>query len=304
MVSRGRLVLAGRYRLDELIAADETGVVWRAADTALGRTVAVKLLHSEYAGDAEARARFRAEARQTAGLAHPGIVQVYDYGHAGPAAVAFLVTELVEGPSLADVVGGGPLEAAWVLDLTGQAAAGLAAAHRAGLLHRDVKPASLLLAPGGIVKITGFAIACAPGAPRATRTATPPGTAGYLAPERASGGPATAASDLYSLGVLAWECLTGSHPFTGTPLEVAFHDAYHELPPLAASVPAGVAALVADLTAKDPSARPASAATVAARAGQLRAAITVPSVRSAAGRRPPRSADIRWWPQNLATDQR
>jgi serine/threonine-protein kinase len=124
------------------------------------------------------------------------------------------------------------------------------------------------------VKITDFGIASAAGSASLTLAGTLPGTPGYLAPERAAGAPATAASDLYSLGVVAWECLAGAPPFTGTPLEIALAHADRLMPPLPAAIPRGVADLVAELTAKDPAARPASAASVAARADQLCAAIT------------------------------
>jgi hypothetical protein len=268
------VLLAGRYRLDEQIAVGGSGQVWRAADTVLGRAVAVKLLRPEYAGHAETLARFRGEARHAAQLAHPGIVRAYDYGLAGPDGAPFLVMELVDGPSLASVMVRGPLEVSWVLDMTAQVAAALAAAHAAGLVHRDIKPGNLLLAPDGTVKITDFGIAYAAGSAPLTRTGTLPGTPGYLAPERAMGGPASPASDLYSLGVVAWECLAGMPPFTGTPLEVASAHAHRDLPPLPAAVPARVAGLVAELTAKDQAARPPSAAAVAARAWKLRSTMT------------------------------
>jgi hypothetical protein len=155
--------------------------------------------------------------------------------------------ELVDGPSLAEVAACGPLEPAWVLDVAGQVAAGLAAAHAQGLVHRDIKPANLLLAPGGTVKITDFGIASAAGSASLTLAGTLPGTPGYLAPERAAGAPATAASDLYSLGVVAWECLAGAPPFTGTPLEIALAHADRVMPLLPAAIPGGVADLVAEL---------------------------------------------------------
>jgi eukaryotic-like serine/threonine-protein kinase len=294
------VLLAGRYRLGEQIAVGGTGQVWRGTDTVLGRAVAVKLLRPEYAGHAETLARFRAEARHAAQLAHPGIVQVYDYGLDGPEGVygldgpegvygldgpegvygldgpegvPFLVMELVDGPSLADVAARGPLDPSWVLDIIAQVAGALAAAHATGLVHRDIKPANLLLAPDGTLKITDFGIAYAAGSAPLTRTGTLPGTPGYLAPERALGGSASPASDLYSLGVVAWECLAGAPPFTGTPLEIASAHAHRDLPPLPATVPAGVAGLVAELTAKEQAARPPSAAAVAVRAWELRGTV-------------------------------
>jgi serine/threonine-protein kinase len=274
------VLLAGRYRLDEQIAVGGSGQVWRAADTVLGRAVAVKLLRPEYAGHAETLARFRGEARHAAQLAHPGIVRVYDYGLADPEGAPFLVMELVDGPSLADVMARGPLEVSWVLDMIGQVAAALAAAHAAGLVHRDIKPGNLLLAPDGTVKITDFGIAHAAGSAPLTRTGTLHGTPGYLAPERAMGGPASPASDLYSLGVVAWECLAGTPPFTGTPVEIASAHAHRDLPPLPAAVPARVAGLVAELTAKDQGARPPSAAAVAARTWELRGTVTAGALTS------------------------
>src|SRR5215468_1953714 len=272
-VPDAEVLLAGRYQLGEQIAVGGAGQVWRATDTVLGRAVAVKLLRPEYAGHAETLARFRAEARHAAQLAHPGIVRVYDYGLAGPEGVPFLVMELVEGPSLAELAAHGPLGPARVLDMIAQVAAALTAAHAAGLVHRDIKPANLLLAPDGAVKITDFGIAHAAGSAPLTRTGTLPGTPGYLAPERALGGSARPASDLYSLGVVAWECLAGAPPFTGMPLEVASAHAHRDLPPLPAAVPAAVAGLVAELTAKDQAARPPSAAAVAVRAWELRSTV-------------------------------
>jgi eukaryotic-like serine/threonine-protein kinase len=275
-VTHTSLVLAGRYRLEDRIAAGAVGQVWRATDLVLSRPVAVKLLRPEYAQHPETLARFRAEARHAASVTHPGIAQVYDYGEtgtygeAGAADSPYLVLELVDGPSLAGVLAAGPLDPGDTVDVLGQAAAGLAAAHAAGLVHRDIKPGNLLVGPDGQVKITDFGIAYAAGSAPLTRTGTLVGTPNYLAPERAAGGPATPASDLYSLGIVGYQCLTGGPPFSGPPLEVAAAHRLRELPPLPAAVPAGVAGLIADLTAKDPAARPASAGDVARRAGQLR----------------------------------
>src|SRR5712691_6550325 len=139
------------------------GEVWRATDLVLARPVAVKLLRAEHAQHAETLTRFRAEARYAGSLSHPGIVQVYDYLEADASHPPFLVIELVEGPSLAGLLVGGPLEPASAMDLVAQAAAGLDAAHQAGLVHRDIKPANLLVSIGGQVKITDFGIAHAAG---------------------------------------------------------------------------------------------------------------------------------------------
>jgi eukaryotic-like serine/threonine-protein kinase len=264
-------LLAGRYRLRERIAAGGTGEVWRAQDEVLRRAVAVKLLRPEYAGHAETLARFQAEARHAGQLTHHGIVQVYDYGHNDLAGVPFLVMELVDGPSLAAVLAGGAQPPSRVLEVIEQVAAGLAAAHAVGLVHRDIKPANLLLAPGGVVKITDFGIASAAGSAPLTQAGMLACTPGYLAPERAAGSPAGPPSDIYSLGIVAWEALAGRPPFTGTALDVALAHAHRALPPLPVAVPAGLAALVAGLTARNPAARP-SAAEAAAQACQLRAA--------------------------------
>jgi len=268
------VMLAGRYRLDEPIAAGAVGQVWRGLDAVLERPVAVKLLRAEYAQHADILTRFRAEARHAGSLSHPGIAQVYDYGEADPPYPPFLVLELVDGPSLAGLLADGPLDPARVMDVVAQAAAGLDAAHRAGLVHRDIKPGNLLAGRDGLVKITDFGIAHTAWSAPLTRTGTLIGTPAYMAPERVAGAAATPAGDLYSLGIVAYECLTGAQPFSGIPVEVALAHRDRPLPPLAAAVPSEVAALVSGLTAKDPAARPASAGQVATRAGRLRDAIT------------------------------
>jgi eukaryotic-like serine/threonine-protein kinase len=268
-ISRPVYMLADRYRLDDRIASGGMGEVWRATDLVLGRPVAVKLLRAEYTEHPEIVARFRAEARHAGSLSHPNIARVYDYGEAGAAHPPFLVMELVNGPPLTRLLASGPMEPARVMDLVAQAADGLAAAHAAGLVHRDIKPGNLLLAPPGQVKITDFGIAYAAGSAPITRTGMLIGTPAYVAPERVAGAGATAASDLYSLGIVAYECLAGALPFSGTAMEVALSHQMRTLPPLPAAVPAEAAALVAELTAKDPAARPASAAEVMTRARRL-----------------------------------
>jgi protein kinase-like protein len=264
----GRL-LAGRYRLDEPLASGGAGQVWRAVDLVLERPVAVKLLRPEAAADPHAHARFRAEARSASRLSHPGVAQVYDYGESGSPGVPFLVMELVDGPSLAHVLAAGPLVPAQAMDVVAQVAHGLHAAHSAGLVHRDIKPANLLIGADGQVKITDFGIASVARSAPLTATGMLVGTPAYLAPERAAGGPATPASDLYSLGVVGYECLTGTPPFGGPPLQVAEAHLREPLPALPATVPAEVAALVAALTDKNPHRRPASAREVAERAARL-----------------------------------
>jgi eukaryotic-like serine/threonine-protein kinase len=266
-------LVAGRYRLDDRIAAGGMGEVWRAVDTVLDRLVAVKLLRAEYAGHSETLARFRAEARHAASLSHPGIAQVYDYGETGHGHPPYLVMELVDGPALTGLLARGPLDAATAMDVIAQVAGALHAAHSAGLVHRDIKPGNLLVGPGGHVKITDFGIAHAAGSAPITRAGTLIGTPAYLAPERLAGTPATPSSDLYSLGIVAWECLAGAPPFTGLEVEVALAHRDLPLPPLPPGVPAQAGAMVTELAAKDPALRPATASEAARRAGLLRDAL-------------------------------
>jgi eukaryotic-like serine/threonine-protein kinase len=182
--------------------------------------------------------------------------------------------ELVNGPSLARLLDEGPLDPARTMGLIAQAAMALQAAHAAGSVHRDIKPGNLLVSRRGQVQITDFGIAQLAGSARVTHPGMLVGTAAYLAPERAAGAPATPAADLYSLGIVAYQCLTGRLPFDGEAVAVALAHQEQALPPLPPWVPSGVAALVADLTAKDPRARPASAWEVAKRAEHWRAALT------------------------------
>jgi eukaryotic-like serine/threonine-protein kinase len=268
-------ILDNRYRLDEPIAAGGVGQVWRGTDVQLGRPIAVKVLRPEYADHPETLARFRAEARHAGALNHPRIAKVYDYGEPGPlGGPPYLVMELVDGPSLADILDHQTLSPVRVLDVLTQAALGLDAAHEAGLVHRDIKPGNILLCPDGTVKITDFGIAHAAGAAPVTRPGVVMGTTQYLAPERATGGGGTPASDLYSLGIVAYECLTGDPPFSGTTAEVMASQLYQPMPSLPPGVPPGLAELLASLTAKDPADRIASAGQLAVVASQLYAELT------------------------------
>lgn len=252
-----------RYELDDRIAAGGYGEVWQATDLLLGRPVAVKLLLAQHVQQPQTLARFRAEAQRAGALTHRNIARVYDYVEPRPPQPPFLVMELISGPSLAQVLEGGPLPPAQVMDILAGAASGLQAAHDAGLVHRDIKPANLLLSRDGTVKITDFGISYAADSAPMTASGMLLGTAGYLAPERLGGGPVTGAADLYALGVVGYECLAGGPPFTGTPLEIAVAHRDRALPPLPGSVPAGVASLIDGLTAKNPAGRPASAGEVA-----------------------------------------
>ena len=263
-------LLAGRYRLESRIASGGFGAVWRGTDTILARSVAIKLLRAEFAEDTATLRRFRDEARHTGSLAHQNIVRVYDYDAPGSVHPAFLVMEFVDGPSLAEVLADGPMEPRKVMDLVAQAAAGLHAAHGSGLVHCDVKPGNILFTPDGTVKLTDFGISRAVGSAPVTASGALVGTPAYLAPERVARNRSTAAGDLYALGVVAYECLAGELPFRGPPIEVALAQQSRPMPPLPAGIPADVAELVSQLTAKDPAVRPGSAGEVAIRAGALR----------------------------------
>lgn len=210
---RGRVLLAGRYRLDVEIGRGGMGEVWRAYDETLARTVALKLLLPQDT-DATAASRFRLEAQTAGRLNHPNVVGVLDFGEYDNR--LYLVMELVEGDSLAGVLNGsGALPAERVARLAAQAAAGLAAAHAQGIVHRDVKPANLLLDAHGTLKIGDFGIARFLDDPGAALTATGQivGTGLYLAPERALGRQAGPASDMYSLGCVLYQLLSGRPPF-------------------------------------------------------------------------------------------
>ncbi|WMD05873.1 serine/threonine-protein kinase [Streptomyces sp. FXY-T5] len=210
---RGRVLLAGRYRLDVEIGRGGMGEVWRAYDETLARAVALKLLLPQDT-DATATSRFRLEAQTAGRLNHPNVVGVLDFGEYDNR--LYLVMELVEGDSLAGVLNGsGALPAEQVADLAAQASAGLAAAHGQGIVHRDVKPANLLLDTGGTLKIGDFGIARFLDDPGAALTATGQivGTGLYLAPERALGKQAGPASDMYSLGCVLYQLLSGRPPF-------------------------------------------------------------------------------------------
>jgi eukaryotic-like serine/threonine-protein kinase len=273
VVTRTGLILDDRYQLAEPIAAGGVGQVWRATDLLLDREVAVKLLRPEYADHPDTLERFRAEARHAGSLTHPCVARVYDYGSAGPAVPPYLVMEYVNGPSLADMLAADPVHPVLALDVAAQAAAGLDAAHRIGLVHRDIKPGNILIGADGLVKITDFGIAHAAGSAPITGPGLVMGTTQYMAPERIAGGQATPASDLYALGILIYECLTGLPPFDGGTAEVMAGHLYVPMPPLPAGVPPELDELIGRLTAKDPAARLSDAAEVAAIATRLRDAL-------------------------------
>jgi hypothetical protein len=270
VVTRSGLTLDDRYRLDARIAAGGVGQVWRATDLLLERPVAVKVLRPEYSDHPETLDRFRKEARHAGSISNAHVAQVYDYGAAGPGGSPYLVMEYVDGPSLADLLAVDPLDPVRALDVVAQAAEGLSAAHRAGLVHRDVKPGNILISREGQVKVTDFGIAHAAGQLPVTGPGLVMGTTQYMAPERIAGNQGTAASDVYALGIVLHECLTGMPPHDGTPAEVMAAHLYLPLPPLPAGTAPELEDLVARLTVKDPAQRIADARELADVAAMLR----------------------------------
>ncbi|MGP3533541.1 protein kinase domain-containing protein [Microbacterium sp. RD1] len=264
------VTFGGRYELDSRIAIGGMGEVWEATDHVIGRTVAIKILKDEYLGDPGFLERFRAEARHAALVNHEGIASVFDYGEEDGS--AFLVMELVPGEALSTILErDGALSTDKTLDIVAQTAAALQAAHAAGLVHRDIKPGNLLITPDGRVKITDFGIARIADQVPLTATGQVMGTVQYLSPEQASGHPASPATDIYSLGIVAYECLAGKRPFTGeSQVAIAMAQINEQPPPLPATVPEPVQRLVLAMITKKPEERPNSAAAVSRAAAALR----------------------------------
>jgi serine/threonine-protein kinase len=264
------LTFGGRYQLSSRVAIGGMGEVWEATDLVIGRTVAIKILKDEYLGDPGFLERFRAEARHAALVNHEGIANVFDYGEEEGS--AYLVMELVPGEALSAVLERERVLATdKVLDIVAQTASALQAAHQAGLVHRDIKPGNLLITPEGRVKITDFGIARIADQVPLTATGQVMGTVQYLSPEQASGHPASPSTDVYSLGIVAYEALAGRRPFTGeSQVAIAMAQINEPPPELPATVAEPVRNLVYACIAKKQEERPASAAHLARAAQALR----------------------------------
>ena len=259
----------GRYRLIRRIAIGGMGEVWEAKDEVILRNVAIKILKPEYMGDPGFLERFRTEARHAAKVNHEGIADVYDYGE--ESGNAFLVMELVPGESLATILEREKsLAPNRVLEIMAQTARALHEAHSAGLVHRDIKPGNLLITPSGEVKITDFGIARVADQVSLTATGQVMGTVQYLAPEQATGKPATPATDVYSLGVVAYEAVSGKRPFTGeTQMAIALAQINEPPPPLDEAIDQVVRDLIFDCLQKRPAERIGSALELAQRAEEV-----------------------------------
>lgn len=260
-------VLDGRYLVQTRIATGGMSAVYRGLDSRLDRPVAVKIMDSRYAGDNQFLTRFRMEARAAARLSDPGLVAVYDQGL--DARHPFLVMELVEGGTLRELLlERGPMPPHAVVAVLRPVLRGLAVAHRAGLVHRDLKPENVLISDSGDVKLADFGLVRAVAQAGITSTSVILGTAAYLSPEQVSTGEATPRSDVYSIGILTYELLTGATPFSGdTPLAVAYRRMDQDVPPPSDAidgVPAQFDTFVERATARDPARRFSDAAEMAA----------------------------------------
>jgi serine/threonine protein kinase, bacterial len=280
-------LLDGRYLVQSKIASGGTSTVYRGLDTRLDRPVAVKVMDSRYAGDEQFLTRFQLEARTVARLKNPGLVAVYDQGIDGRH--PFLVMELIEGGTLRELLGErGPMPPYAVAAVLRPVLGGLAAAHRAGLVHRDVKPENVLISDDGEVKIADFGLVRAVAAAGITSTSVILGTAAYLSPEQVRDGNAGPRSDVYSAGVLTYEMLTGHTPFTGdTALSVAYQRLDADVPPASLAidgVPPQFDGFVQRATARDPADRYADAIEMGAELDAIAEDLGLPDFRVPAPR--------------------
>ncbi len=280
-------LLDGRYLVQAMIASGGTSTVYRGVDVRLDRPVAVKVMDSRYAGDEQFLTRFQLEARTVARLKDPGLVAVYDQGLDGRH--PFLVMELIEGGTLRELLTErGPMPPHAVVAALRPVLSGLAAAHRAGLVHRDVKPENVLISDDGDVKIADFGLVRAVAAAGITSASVILGTASYLSPEQVRDGNAGPRSDVYAAGILTYELLTGRTPFTGdSALSIAYQrlDTDVPRPSLAiGGVPPQFDGLVARATARDPAARHADAIEMAAEVDAIAEELALPDFRMPAPR--------------------
>jgi eukaryotic-like serine/threonine-protein kinase len=264
------MLLGQRYRLRERIAVGGMGEVWRAEDTVLERTVAVKAMLPALLSEPGFAKRFTAEAKTVAALTHPHIVNVHDFGNAdlpSGETTAYLVMEFIEGKSLADLIAErGRIDARELMPIIAATAEALQQAHERGIIHRDIKPGNILVRDrDGQAVLTDFGIARSGASGDLTATGSVMGTASYIAPEQAEGTGVLPASDMYSLGVVAFHGLTGHRPFQAeNPIELALHHVRTPPPPLPPDIPPGVRAFVERSLVKDPHQRFASATEMAA----------------------------------------
>jgi serine/threonine protein kinase len=266
--------ISSRYLVERLIAQGGMAAVFEARDLRLERTVAIKIVHQHLLSDSSFIERFEAEAKNAAKLNHPNLVNVLDQGEDG--SIVYLVMEYVPGMTLRDAIKRfGALEAHRSLELLEYVLSGLAAAHRAGILHRDIKPENILLADDGRVKLADFGLSRAVSAN--TQTASVIGTVAYLSPELVTRGVADARSDVYAIGILLFELVTGQQPYQGEQaVQVAFQHANSRVPApstVRAGVPAEIDDLVLWATAKDPIDRPADARELLAAVSEAKAAV-------------------------------
>jgi serine/threonine protein kinase, bacterial len=280
-------LLDGRYLVQAKIASGGTSTVYRGVDVRLDRPVALKVMDPRYSGDHEFLTRFQLEARTVARLKNPGLVAVYDQGHDGRH--PFLVMELIEGGTLRELlVERGPMPPHAVASVLRPVLGGLAAAHRAGLVHRDVKPENVLISDDGEVKIADFGLVRAVAAAGITSTSVILGTAAYLSPEQVRDGNASSRSDVYSLGILTYELLTGRTPFTGdSALSIAYQRMETDVPrpgSVIEGVPTQFDEFVACATARDPADRYADAIEMGAEVDAIAEELELPPFRIPAPR--------------------
>ncbi|WP_314688065.1 serine/threonine-protein kinase [uncultured Bifidobacterium sp.] len=284
-----------RYRLDHRLAQGGMGEVWKGYDIQLARPVAIKALRGD-AGDVEAKLRrLRAEAHNSANLAHPNIAALFEYyEHNG---IGFLIMEYVPSKSLADIYREqGGMDPTVLLPILIQTARGLFVAHSHGVIHRDVKPANIMVADDGEVKITDFGVSYSTNQEQITQDGMVVGTAQYISPEQAQGRHATPQSDIYSLGVVAYEGLCGHRPFTGTtPVDIAAAQVNDPVPPLPDGVDLELNLFIMSMLAKDPRDRPRDALVVSRTLARIerrlldeQTRLTEQTTTVDSGRRPPR----------------